>query len=101
MALPKGSLKFMGGQHQVHVDGAPVAEIDGRELRDYYLCNFGGSAGATAKQRFDALCKRYAAEHSVSEQAATVAVGHSNEGRNLWEQARMEELAESARGGKR
>lgn len=90
----------MGGRHEIHVDGAPVAEIDGKELMDYYLCNFGGSSGATAKQRFDALCRRYAAENSVNEQAAMLAVGHTPEGRKLWEQARMEELTESARGRK-
>jgi hypothetical protein len=102
MGLPRGNLKFTAdGRHEVHVAGAPVAQTDGKELRDYYLCNFGGSAGATAKQRFEALAMRCARENSISFDAAQLKVAQTQDGRNLWEQARMEELAESARGGKR
>jgi hypothetical protein len=98
---PKGSLKFTtDGRHEVHVAGAPVAQIDGKELREYYLCNFGGSAGATAKQRFEALAMRCAREDSISFDAAQLKVAQTQEGRTLWEQARMEELAESRRGRK-
>jgi hypothetical protein len=98
MALPRGSLKFTAdGRHEVHVNGGPVAELDGKELKDYFLCQFGGSSGTTAKQKFEALCSRHAAENSVSIQAAILAVGHSQEGRKLYEQVRMEELAQSAR----
>jgi hypothetical protein len=101
MALPRGSLKFTAdGRHEVHVNGGPVAELDGKELKDYFLCQFGGSGGTTAKQRFEALCRRYAVENSINMEAAIHAVGHSQEGRKLWEQARMEELAETARSGK-
>jgi hypothetical protein len=93
MALPRANLKFTAdGRHEVHGPAGPLAELDGKELKDYFLCHFGGSGSTTAKARFDALCRRYAAENSVNELAAKLAVGHTQEGRKLWEQARMEEL---------
>jgi hypothetical protein len=96
-----GILKFTAdGKHEVWTEDGRVAEIDEDELRQHVKNHLGMRDGEEkgtrlAAQRLHSLVTTTAKSRSLNEHQALDVVLATEQGRELWEQKRLDDVAET------